>query len=169
MPDKFLDPTIITTKIGTIEIDASLAEDHKYSASLTENPVEDGTVFTDHIVLLPVVLEMEGRISDASQHTFDFRTGRKSIDAFQGLVALQKTKQLFNVITRLHVYKNMMFRELSVPREALDGRSVRFNATLQEILVVGDNVETNRDRIADEVKNTALPSVSKGIVDKVPV
>jgi len=160
---------IIRAEIGSIQIDASLSEDHIYRAMITDNPVEDGTVFSDHVVLLPVVLEMECRISDATQSIAQFRGSGGSIAAFQELVALQKRRELFTVTTGINVYQNMMFEELSVPREALDGRSIRFNATLREILVVGEDVSTNRDRIADDVKHTALSSTSKGLVAKIPV
>ncbi len=161
-------PTIIRARIGTVEIDASLSEDHLYRAELTENPVEDGTVFTDHVVLLPVVLEMEGRISDATQSLLAFRGPGTVADAFKALVALQTSRQTFSVITGLNVYQNMMFEELSVPRVARDGRSIRFTAVLQEILVVGSGSETNRARIAADVRHTALPTSSKGNVPKLP-
>lgn len=159
-------PTIILARIGTVEIDASLNENHRYSAELTENPVEDGTPFTDHVVLKPVVLEMDGRVSDASQSLLAIRGPGRAADAFKALVILQQSRQSFNVVTGLNVYKNMMFEELSVPRTALDGRSIRFSATLREILVVGDEAETNRARIADGVRHTALPTFARGIIAK---
>ncbi len=64
MPDAFGLPTALLTSVGGVEVDATLSEGHNYNALVTENPVEDGSVVTDHIVNLPVVLEMEGRFSD---------------------------------------------------------------------------------------------------------
>jgi len=161
--------TITKVKIGTVELDASLSEDHRFPAQLTENPVEDGTVFTDHVVLQPTTLQIEGRISDATQSLVSFRGPGTSADAFKSLVALQKGRETFRVVTKIAVYDRMMFEELSVPRTALDGRSIRFTARLKEILVVGDTAATNRDRIADGVKHTALKVRSNGIVTKIPV
>ncbi len=162
-------PTIVRARIGGIEIDASVSEDHTYFADTTDNPVEDGTVFTDHVVLQPVVLEMEGRISDATQSLLEFRGSGRSLEAFKSLVILQRTKQPFTVTTGINVYQNMIFQELRIIRQALDGRSIRFNATLRELLIFGDDVLTNRDRIAEGVQNTALSSISKGLVTKIPV
>lgn len=159
-------PTIILASIGDVIIDVVLSELHDYSADLTQNPVEDGTVFTDHVVLKPVILEMECRISDATQTAFSFRGPGTASDAFKALVELQKRRETFSVVTGLNVYQNMMFANLSIPRESLDGRSIRFDVVLQEILIVGDDAETNRARIADDVKYTALPSGSNGIVSK---
>ncbi len=159
-------PTVVRSRIGNVLIDASLSESHIFNSSLTENPVEDGTIFTDNAVLQPVILEMEGRISDANQALLIFRGPGNSADAFKALVTLQRSRKTFSVFTGLNEYKNMMFKELSFPREALDGRSIRFTATIQEILVVGDDAATNRDRIAAGVKHTAQPSSAKGVITK---
>jgi len=160
-------PEITYAKIGTVEIDVALSEDHRYRADITDNPVEDGTIFSDNVVLQPIVIEFEGRISDASQSILILREPGTSIDAFKSLVLLQKKRETFEVKTGIAVYKNMMFEELTPHRAAGDGRSIRFSATLREILVVGDDAETNRDRIADSVKHSALPTNSKGMVTKV--
>ena len=160
-------PTIVRSRIGTIEIDATLSELHTYSADITENPVEDGIIFSDHIVLKPVVLEMEGRISDATQSLLAFRGPGTADAAFKKLINLQTSRETFEVRTATNVYKNMMFEELSIPREERDGRSIRFTAVLKEILVVSDEAATNRERIAADVRPSALPSRSDGIVSKV--
>lgn len=162
-------PKIEYAKIGTVEFDVSLSEDHIFRANITENPVEDGSIFSDNVVLQPVILQFEGRICDASQYLLELRGPGSSADGFKALVALQRKRETFDVKTGIAVYKNMMFKELSVPRVSTDGRSIRFNAILQEILVVGEDAETNRDRIADDVKNTALGSSSKGVTNKVAV
>ena len=158
--------TITNAQIGTVVLDVALSEEHKFPAQLTENPVEDGTVFTDHVVLQPTRIQIEGRISDATQSLSGFRGPGAAADAFKALVTLQRSRETFRVITGTATYDNMMFEELSVPRGPLDGRSIRFNAVLKEILVVGDNTQTNRDRIADNVKHTALAVRSNGLVTK---
>lgn len=162
-------PTVIRASIGAVELDASLSESHRYEAQITENPVEDGTIFSDHVVLQPIVLEMEGRISDATQSLLSFRGLGGSADAIKALIALQTSREPFSVITGTNVYQNMMFQELVIPREPLDGRSVRITAVLREILIVGDDAETNRERIAEDVRHTAIGSVNKGLVTKIPV
>lgn len=161
-------PIITYAKIGTVEFDVSLSEDHIFRSDITENPVEDGSIYSDNIVLKPFIFEFEGRISDASQYVSEIRGPGRSADGFKELVSLQNKKALFEVKTGIAIYKNMTFKELSVPRVSSDGRSIRFNATIQELLIIGEDSETNRDRIADDVKNTALPSSSNGMTPKVP-
>lgn len=156
----------LLSSIGNIQIDAVLSEVHKFPAAITENPVEDGTVFSDHVILLPVEIDMECRISNASLSLFSFKAFNKVDDAYRELVKLQRTRVPFTVVTGLNQYENMLFKELSIPRIGTDGQSIRFNAVLKEILVVGANSANNRDRIANDVKHTALQTISKGLVSK---
>ncbi len=57
-------PTALLTSIGSVEVDAVTNEEHRYTSLVTQNPIEDGSTVTDHIVNLPVILEMQGRFTD---------------------------------------------------------------------------------------------------------
>lgn len=162
-------PIVVLSKIGGIELDAVLNELHHYDAEISENPVENGTIFSDNVVLQPIVLEMTGRISDAAGSLLSLRLPGRSVDAFKSLVALQQSREPFEVVTGINVYKNMMFQSLTVPRDRTDGNSIRFTAILREILVVGDEAETNRERIAGNVRHSALAVSAKGVIPKVLV
>jgi len=161
--------TIIVASIGTVEIDAVLNEVHQFDADITENPVEDGTIYSDNVVLQPIRVEMTCRVTDASSSLLKLRSAGTADDAYKALVKLQRSRETFDVITGINVYTNMMLQSVSFPRESSDGRSIRFNAVLKEILIVGDEAETNRDRIASDVQHTALPISAKGVVSKVPL
>lgn len=170
MPTSILGfPTVILASIGGIELDVVLQESHRFPSDITQNPVEDGTVFSDHVVLLPFVLEMEGRVSEASLTPFGVLEQNRHIDAFQALVELNTRREPFTVVTGIQVYQNMIFEELNIDRVRRDGRSIRLQASLREIQIVGEAALTNRDRIAADVTHTALSSVSRGVVTKVPV
>lgn len=62
--DSFGIPTVFLTSIGGVEVDAVISENTKYNSLVTANPIEDGSMVTDHIVNLPIILEMEGRFTD---------------------------------------------------------------------------------------------------------
>lgn len=160
-------PTIILASIGPVEIDVVLDEAHDYPSRLTQNPVEDGTVFTDHVILDPVSVSMTCRVTDASLTLARIKGPGAADDAFRSLVKLQRDREPFTVVTGLAVYQNMMFEQLTFLRRGDDGRSVRFQAVVREIQVVGVDVGTNRDSIAQDVAHSALASVSRGIVPKV--
>ena len=158
---------VVLSKIGDIEMDVVLNEEHDFSTRVSRNPLEDGTEFTDNIVLLPVSLKMTARVSDASMTPLIPTLGSKSIDAYNALVELQTSKTLIDVSTGIRVYSNMYVERITVPRQSTDGNSLRFELTLSELLIIGDKTETNRETIVKELQHTALPVNNYGTVQKV--
>ena len=169
MPLGIGDPFVIVTSIDGIEMDASLDEDHRLDTIVTRNPIEDGSLYSDHQVLLPVVLELTCRVSDTPIGYFTPAQAGRAIDKYYDLVDLQNTKEPFDVVTGLTVYKNMVVESLSVPRTSKDGHSERFNMVLVELPIVGDGIDSNRDLISEEVRHSAIGSVSMGHVQKVVI
>ena len=154
-------------KIGSIEMDASINEEHDYDTLVSTNPTEDGVEHADNIVLLPVKLSMTARVSDASMIPLVPSFGSKSIDAYNALVELQQSKKLVSVDTGIHAYVNMFVKRISIPRTSSDGNSIRFELEMWELLIVGDNSENNREKIAAEVIHTALPENNSGVTRKI--
>ena len=150
--------------ISGIEIDHIKFEEPTYEAIVTKNPVEDGSVTSDNIVLLPVVLEIEGRITDTPINIFTPGLKGRSNTIFKSLVDLQTQKIPFDIVIGDNYYENMMFERISAPRTSADGYSVKFNAVLTEILIKGNNTQTIRDNISNEVQNTALPVFQGGFL-----
>ena len=48
-----------------ILVDATINEEHQSSYDITDNPVEDGASITDHAQAKPMILTIDGVISDA--------------------------------------------------------------------------------------------------------
>lgn len=189
--DYFGRPTTLLSRVGVVHIDAVIEETHRFENLVTEHPVEDGSPRTDHIINLPVKLEMEGRITDtpmtasASLITgaaglvagklgippvlavlgtsiLNSRLPGRAKAAYQELVALYQSRNVFKVLTGINEYVNMTFVSLEFPRNASDGRSIRFRASLQEIIVIGAESESNALRITLELQNTALKPLNRG-------
>lgn len=161
---------VIVTSVGAVQIDVAINQVHTFPSRITENPVEDGTLFSDHVILLPAVVEIEGRISDSSVSLISTIRGKdKAEDGYRELVRLQRDREPFSVVTGLEIYDNMLLEELSVPRNGRDGKSIRFVALLREVQIVGRDVPTNRDLVAEDVRHTALPSVDMGVVVRLPL
>lgn len=160
-------PTFFLSQIGHVVIDAVLSENHRFDANITENPVEDGTIYSDNVVLLPVVVELECRISDATSTPARLNYPGRSSEAYKELVALQKKRQKITIVTGLNVYQNMIIESLGIPRSGADGNSIRFTLVAKEILVVGEDVATNRELVASDVRHTAIPVSFNGEVAKV--
>jgi hypothetical protein len=159
---------VLVTQIGAVAIDVSISQTHRFPSRITENPVEDGTVFADHVVLLPAILEIDGRVTDAPISIANVLIGKPGAqDAYNELVRMQKAREPFEVVTGLNVYRNMLLEDLSIPRTAQDGKSIRFTAVMREILIIGKDVPTNRDMVAENVRHTALPVTNNGMVSRI--
>ena len=194
-PDVYGLPTTtdLLSKVSNITVDAVLSERHTFTNLVTAHPVEDGSPVTDHIVNLPIELQMEGRITDTPLSFLDSAVsgamglvgsdlgvdpvvlaagsavagaslpGRAKL-AFQELVALYVTRTPFTVISGINEYDNMVFETLDFPRAPQDGRSLRFRATLKEIIIIGVSVQSNAAIIAESVQNTAVEPNNRGTV-----
>jgi len=165
----FINNFTMITEIGDIEIDVTLDEEHRFDSMITENPVEDGTVTNDHVVLKPVVLNISGRVTDASLVILGVPKINGAKEAYGELVTLQLQRTPFIVSTGIKVYKNMLLESISFPRDGRDGKSIRFSAVLRELFIIGKNVTDNRTSIQEDVLHSAGKIIDRGVVSKVPV
>jgi hypothetical protein len=126
--------------IAQIEVDVAVAETHETNCDITENPVEAGANVSDHVFFKPVMLTVEGLVSDTPvkflaglTSLFDDNRSRKT---YEELLALQEDREPVDVITGLKQYNNMILKTLTVPRSADTGRALRFTAVFQEVRIV---------------------------------
>jgi hypothetical protein len=165
--DVFGAPLFFLARIQQVVVDAVLSEEHVYDSEITESPIEDGTPVSDNQVLLPVILNMECRISDATANLAQLNYPGRSTEAYKELVALQKKKETITVVTGINVYENMLIKRIGIPRSSRDGNSIKFSLVMKEILVVGTDAKTNRDLIAEDVQHTFMAVARRGLIGKV--
>lgn len=148
-----------------ISIDCTASESHQQESPPTEFPLETGESVSDHIIIKPFALEIQGIISDTpikalnaalatiagaalppsgivgasvAMALYSALAGSKSpsVAAYAQLVQLQMRRQPFNVLTTLKLYENMFFKSLTVPRDASTGQVLVFNVSLVQLLLV---------------------------------
>lgn len=144
-------------QIGEITLDASISEEHVSECEMTENPIEDGAIVTDHVHVMPAQLTIEGIVSDTpitfalinnvmgfvnSVNTTILGNSSRSTDAYNALIDLQKSREPFTVVTGLRVYKDMIMTSLSVPRDVQKGKAVNFTAELKQIIIAKSKTAT---------------------------
>lgn len=128
-------------KIGTLTIDATVSENHKYDTNVTSNPVEDGEYVSDHIYNMVFKLSLSGVITDTP---FNYSlSGYSPIptkhdqplskQAYSYLLDLRNQRTVFTVVTGLQVYENMAFENITFARDADTGKAVSFTADLIQI------------------------------------
>lgn len=160
--------------VAGIVVDATVAEEHITTAEVSDNPIEDGADVTDHVQMRPVQLTIDGVISDTPLgyavvgniqnviRTTETLFGGKSrsIDAYNDLLALQRSREPFTVYTGLKRYENMIMTELSVPRTAQTGNAIHFRCVMRQVTIVKSGFTPNN--LSESIKNLASDTVNRG-------
>lgn len=151
-----------------VTFDAIVNESHEHRSLITENPIEDGSIVSDHKTTLPFVLNMSGIFTDtpiakniplfALINSSEGR-GRRLMD---DVVKIDEENVLFTIITGIKAYKNLLFEELT-PQKSSEDSAVRFQAKCKQVQVVSKSGEFFTDVSAD-VQHTAFGIVGNGIV-----
>lgn len=140
------------TSIGSVELDASVSEQHTGAVEVTDHPVETGGAISDHARPLPETVTIEGLISNTPMPEAGAATQERTwagvnyrsssemapTNASEGYAALLKLKdagELITVVTALRTYENMVLTSLTVPRDARTGNGLRFAASLKQVRV----------------------------------
>lgn len=138
----FSNPNIPKT-FGSLIVNAWESETHDRSNSVTNYPVEDGSEISDHIQSNPVELSVSGIVEAID-------TGTNIIDAYFTLKQIMAEKQVITVVTGLEVYENMCVLSSNVTRNALNGGSLSFTATLKQLSFVSSQAITIPNNILND-------------------
>lgn len=145
-------------QIASIKLDASLSESHNYTSAITDSPLEDGSVVSDHIINDPFSLDITGSITNIPSLGIGtltlpavtavatvvsiFKTKNKIKDAEEEFRNLRESKVPFSVITGLRRYKNMVLESFTFNRDATIGDALEFSATIRQIDIVSTKIIT---------------------------
>ncbi len=128
------------TTIGSLEMDATIEEKHRITATITQSPVERSTNISDHKIIQPQELVITGIISNTPAQLFSLGDvdPRKKADvvAWDTLEELCKTQELVEVQTSLRLYQNMAVVDVQAPRDAMHQNALEFTVTLKEVIIV---------------------------------
>ncbi len=134
--------------IGGYRIDATLTEDHQFESEVTEYPVESGSAVTDNVRLKPIVVMLEGVVSDTPIGVIATARANQtaapdaelaflpSDDALAMLLAIRDAREPVSIESSLKTFDDMVMTNLSVPRDSETGHALRFSATFQQLKVV---------------------------------
>lgn len=141
--------------IGSISIDVFVEEEHTKEATVTTNPVEDGSVASDHISLEPDTLTVEGFIGVSPLSGGASRV----LDIDQALSTLHDSRELVTIVTGLRVYDDMAITEYKVTRNKEQGQALTFTlsatkvrkVTAQTVVLPQANIKAEAKKEADAV------------------
>jgi len=129
---------------GAVELQADLTitESHQRRAEVTSHPVESGATISDHIILPPETVQLDGFVTDATITEAETASLGRTQEIFDSLEQLWNETDVVTVVTGYKTYENMVIVDLSLPRDRPS--SMRFSMTLQKLTVV----ETEMAQIA---------------------
>lgn len=122
------------TSIGTLVIEATLSENHEATCTVTDQPIETGARISDHIILDPERVTIQGFVSDTPLSS---SSGFNSQATFDELYAIREARQLVTAVTGYKVYTDMAITRISVPRDQTTGQAIRFTVELKKVNRVG--------------------------------
>jgi len=128
-----------------LELDLSIAERHIYSSDVTENPVENGGMVSDHIINRPVLVHMTGFVTNTPNSLLKiaktFTT--PTLDAFDALKKIHEDALPVDIVTNLTLYESVAITELVFPQDRENVNSMTIDITFKTINIV--NEESNED------------------------
>lgn len=125
--------------IDGFEIDVTVSEEHSFDSEVTEHPVESGADVADHVRARPIVVTLEGVVSNTPIGALrDRRSSAGSTsppsDALLKLLLIRDLREPVSITTALQQYDDMLLSSLSVPVGPDD--ALNFRATFTQVVIV---------------------------------
>lgn len=125
--------------IDGYNLDVIVTEGTTYNSDITDNEVESGQNITDHIRNLPVMLNVEGIVSDVPIEPIATVRGvgtNPPADALVFFKQIWSARQPIEIITNFETYSSMVMQSLDITRDSTTGEALRFNAQFKQIRTV---------------------------------
>lgn len=175
--------------IGPFEAQVTLREVHTDELEITDQPVEEGALITDHAFKRPAEVVIECAWSNSPQNkglvaglagaVTGTVAGVNSIvtgnsldqvrDIYQKLLALQASRQRMDVFTGKRVYKDMLIKMLVTESDKLTENILKVTVTLRQIIIAQVQVVTIAAPAEDQADPAStMPSLDKGMKSLIP-
>lgn len=142
-------PGLSQKTISLLPVDVFTQETITFSNDVTDHPVEDGSVITDHIFNRPLGLRVSGAV----------RSDLRGL-AYNVLQTLHERREPVFVVTGLQTFRRMAIVTLEIPREARTADSFQFSAEFRQITVVASQV--TEAPAQESAADTAAPTNAAG-------
>ena len=143
-------------KVGSVELDLILDEDHSKSEQVTENPLQDGRAISDGIFLELQEGSLTGLVTNHSvklaeerakqldlqdsetlmSEAENYQLENRAKQAWIDLKAVMDAKQPVTIVTSLEVYDNVAITNISTERNGDSGDALEIKVSFRQILTV---------------------------------
>lgn len=119
--------------IGGIQANVTIEEAHRDDIEITQHPVEQNSPISDHAFVLPA--EVTIKIAFSNSNPAANRDPHYCIATYDKLRALQKSLQLFTIVTGKRTYQNMLVRSLAVTTDETTENALFAVAICREVIL----------------------------------
>lgn len=108
------------TSLGGLLLDVTLTEEVRFASEVSQYPVEDGTIISDHITQGSETVRIMGTMAtqDVFAYEADSEGRAKAIDIVEQLRRMHAAREVLNVSTGQLVYTGFAFTDLTATRTA---------------------------------------------------
>ena len=129
--------------IGGIIPDVTIEEHHTDDLTITDHPVEQGAAITDHAFKNPSEVTMHVGWTNAnlllssivSGSIFSGTIGSVD-DLYNKLLALQESRQVFDLVTGKRTYNNMLIKRIAVTTNKDTENCLIVAITMRQVIIV---------------------------------
>ena len=151
--------------LGPIIPDCAISEHHVDRATVTHHPVEQGAMISDHMYQEPNELTLRYAWSDAGSYP------GWSIDTYNALQALQRSRVPITIITGKRIYINMVIQELETETDQHSETSLFVTVNCIEVILVatsGTTLPSASGTPASGQAPSLTPSAPRGSINTTP-
>ena len=171
-------PSFSLRTIGSIQADVTFEERHEDSLTITDHPVEQGAVISDHAYLNPVTVEIKigfrpmtflsGVPSRKGMNTAAREALTRGVpylnQVYQNVLALQKNRVLNVIMTGKRLYTNMLIERIACVTDKDTENVLMLTLSCRQVVIV----QTQPNTLPPD-SNMTNPKKTGGIVNRGPV
>lgn len=127
--------TIVSPLEGVVDLYPD--EDHGVTIDATDKPIETGARLTDHAIVRPDTLTLEGYVSDVQvyrESLTNLQGAPRATEALQRIEQIAKQREPVEVITGRKIYPSVLILSIRSRRSADTGGALVFTMTMREVL-----------------------------------
>ncbi|MBL4769533.1 MAG: hypothetical protein JKY94_17805 [Rhodobacteraceae bacterium] len=147
-----------------VPVDLRVSEVHKKESLVTQQPLEDGSIVSDHIILQPDTVEITAIISNYDGPLVP-AIGARAKTAWQELARLRKLQVLFDVLTTHELYTDMAITSITGGNLAPNQGELRLSVTLQKVDRTRTSVVASSESAAQSTGDAPVSKTSSSEVD----
>lgn len=113
---------------GSIPVSVRSQEQYIYESQVTQHAVESGSIFSDHVILMPVRIDLSFEVSN-----WTYGDSKSALDALENL---RNSRGMIDLQTEHKILKDMVCVRVMATNEAPEWGKLVCRATFQQIKLV---------------------------------